>query len=234
MDSAETVDRNARLLLVLGMLAGPLYVVVGVAQAFLREGFDPTRHALSLLSLGEWGWIQIGNFIVSGLFVIAGAVGIRRALRRNGVGAFGQLLLAVYGISLVAAGVFVADPMESFPPGTPPGSSETGSWHGTLHFMSGGIGFLAVIAACFVFTRAFARRKQRGWAVYSALTGVLFFGGFASIASASGAAWSILAFTAAVLLIWAWITAISAHALQTITTSTEHPTSSNTLSEELA
>jgi hypothetical protein len=42
-------------LLASGILAGPLFVAVGLIQAFTRVGFDLRRHALSLLSLGGWG-----------------------------------------------------------------------------------------------------------------------------------------------------------------------------------
>jgi hypothetical protein len=32
-----------------------LYVVTGAFQMLVREGFDPTRHALSLMSNGDLG-----------------------------------------------------------------------------------------------------------------------------------------------------------------------------------
>jgi Protein of unknown function (DUF998) len=46
--------------------AGPLFILVGLLQAFTRDGFDLRRHPLSLLSNGDLGWIQIANFIVTG------------------------------------------------------------------------------------------------------------------------------------------------------------------------
>lgn len=212
------VKSQTSALLFCGIIAGPLYILVGMVQMLIREGFDPTRHALSLMSLGDLGWIQVSNFIVSGLLVIAAAVGIRQVLRGNrggAWGAWGPLLLGVYGLSLIAAGVFVADPMDGFPIGTPPGPPEQVSWHGGLHFMAGGIGFLAVVAACFIFARYFSSQRKGGWAMYSLVTGVLFLAGFFSIASGGGAAWSIIAFTVAVVLIWLWLSTISAHLLQT-------------------
>ena len=51
----------------LGMLAGPLYVLVGLLEVLFRSGFDIRRHALSLMSNGGLGWIQIGSFICSGV-----------------------------------------------------------------------------------------------------------------------------------------------------------------------
>jgi hypothetical protein len=47
-----------------------------------------------------------------------------------------------------------------------------------MHFLIGGIGFLGLIAACFVFARRFAALKQPGWAAYSIATGVIFFAAF--------------------------------------------------------
>ena len=72
-------DRHAavtRSLLGYGVLAGPFYLVVGLAQALTRDGYDLARHDLSLLANGPWGWIQIANLVVTGLMTIAAAVGI--------------------------------------------------------------------------------------------------------------------------------------------------------------
>ncbi|WP_442945873.1 DUF998 domain-containing protein [Nonomuraea sp. LPB2021202275-12-8] len=46
-----------------------------------RDGFDPRRHALSQLALGEHGWIQTAAFALAGLLVLASALGLRRLLR---------------------------------------------------------------------------------------------------------------------------------------------------------
>jgi hypothetical protein len=47
-----------------------LFMIVVSIQAVTRTGFDLTRHPASLLSLGEFGWVQVGNFIVAGLLVV--------------------------------------------------------------------------------------------------------------------------------------------------------------------
>ena len=200
---------TTRALLTGGVIAGPLFVVVSLAQTFTREGFDITRHAWSLLSNGDLGWIQISNFLVTGLLTVAGALGMRRTLRGSRGGAWGPLLLGIYGVSLIGAGAFTADPMDGFPAGTPPGPPAAISWHGLAHFAAGGIGFLALIVACFVFARRFAALKQGGWAVYSLVTGVVFFAAFFGIASGSSSPPIVLSFVAAVLLAWSWITALS-------------------------
>ena len=115
---------------------------------------------------------------------------------------------------LVGAGFFSADPALGFPPGTPADANVV-SWHGLLHFVCGGIGFLGLIGACLVFAWRFAGLRQPGWAAYSATTGVLFLAAFIGIASGAqqGPAtltFVNLAFSVAVVLGWAWITVMSA------------------------
>ena len=34
-----------------------------LAQGLVRDGYDFTRHPMSLLALGEGGWVQIANFV---------------------------------------------------------------------------------------------------------------------------------------------------------------------------
>ena len=88
-------------LLTCGMLAGPVYVGLWMLQIFIREGYDPTRHDLSLLSNGDLGWIQITNFLVSGFLVILGAVGFHRAMQKGKGRIVGPLLLGLATTSLM-------------------------------------------------------------------------------------------------------------------------------------
>ena len=201
-------DRVTKSLLGYGVIAGPVYVTVSLAQAFTRDGFDLTRHAWSMLANGEHGWIQVANFLLTGLMVIAFAVGLGRALR-PGIGArWAPRLVTAYGVSLIAAGVFRADPAQGFPVGTPAGAGPI-SWHGLLHFAAGGIGFTCLAIAGFVVARRFAAEGRPGWALYSRITAVVFLVGFGMLASGGGTRVTIVGFTAAVILIWAWMTAVS-------------------------
>lgn len=171
-----------RALLTAGAAAGPVYIVVAVFQMLVREGFDLTRHAVSVLANGDLGWIQAGNFLVAGLLTVAGAAGLRRALAAGRGRTWGPLLLGLYGLGLIGAGLFKADPAPGFPPGTP-ADAATITTAGLLHFATGGVGFLGLIGACLVMARRFAGQGQRGWAVYSLATGILFFAAFAGIAT---------------------------------------------------
>ena len=200
----HALTRQTRALLICGLIAGPLYIVVGLIQALTRPGFDLMRHDLSLLANGDLGWIQSTNLVLTGLLVAAFAVGMRQALPAGPGRTWGPILLGVYGVGLIGAGFFTADPAFGFPPGTP-ADAHAISWQGLLHIITAGIGFLALIAACFVLARCFASRRQRGWAAYSFATGVIFFAAFVGVATGSGQPWSVIGFWIGVVFAWAWI-----------------------------
>lgn len=207
-DRATSVTRS---LLGYGVIAGPVYVLVSLAQALTRDGFRLDRHAWSLLANGDLGWIQITNLVLAGVMTAAFAAGLRRALRPGRGSTWVPRLVAAYGVSLVGAGVFRADPALGFPVGTPDGVAAQPSWHGLLHFASGGVGFACLIAACLVLGRRFAADGRRDWAVFSRATGVAFLAGFVGIASGGGRPALNVAFLVAVLLVWAWMSAVAVH-----------------------
>jgi hypothetical protein len=203
-------SRGTRALLACGVVAGPLSVLVSATEALTRDGFDLVRHPWSLLANGDLGWVHVANLLVAGLLTVAFAAGLRRVLRPGRGGTWVPRLVGVYGLSLVAAGVFRADPAMGFPPGTPEGAAEV-TWHGVLHFALGGVGFVCLVVACLLVAGRFAAEGRQGWARFSRATGVLFLAGFVAVAAGAGAAWSNVAFTAAVVLAWSWVSALAAH-----------------------
>ncbi|WP_203835286.1 DUF998 domain-containing protein [Winogradskya humida] len=121
---------------------------VGMVQVVTRDGFDLDRHALSQLSLGPWGFVQIANFLVTGALVIAAA----RRLRGVPGAVWGPRLLAGFGAGMLVAGVFVADPAFGFPVGTPGGPGSI-SWHGVLHTAGFTVAMVSWTAAMIVLAR---------------------------------------------------------------------------------
>jgi hypothetical protein len=156
-------QQSAARLLTGGIVAGPLFLAVWLIQALTREGFDLTYHPLSLLSLGGLGWIQIANFVVTGVLYVACAVGMRRVLRPGRGSTWGPMLVGAIGVGLIVSGVFVTDAGAGFPPGAPAGPPEHITWHGILHEVGFILASLSWTAACFVFLSRFAARKERGW-----------------------------------------------------------------------
>ena len=206
---SQATDARTTALLACGAVAGPLFIVVAVIQALTRTGFDPSKHPLSLLSLGGAGWIQITNFVLTGLLFVAAAVGMRRALRPGRAGTWGPRLIGAFGVALVAGGVFVSDPGLGFPVGAPEGIPDEMSWHAMVHAAAPVIGFLALSLSCFVFARRAFARQQRGWAVFSVAIGI----GIQALGVMSNATLNFLPLGAAMVLGFGWASAQAARLL---------------------
>ena len=174
MQKVASVDeiKGTRSLLVAGVIAGILFILVPLFEMFIRPGFDLKRHAISVLSLGNLGWIQIATFVITGLLTIACAFGMRRVAYPGPSGTWGPLLIGAYGLGMVAAGIFSTDPGFGFPPGAPEGLPSSMSWHAVLHSIAFFLAFTSLPVACFVFVRRFASMKQSGWVAYSIATGL--------------------------------------------------------------
>lgn len=210
--AASTTTATVQRLLACGVAAGPLFVGLTIVQAATRQGFDAIVHPLSLLSLGDLGWIQITNFILSGLLALAGAVGLHRSLPDGPASTWGPRLFGIYGISLVWGGVFVADPAFGYPIGAPDGAPTEQSWHSILHAFAAPGACLALVAACFVFARRFRLEGRTAWraicytvpAGYLVLTAVSF--------AAADYRWML----AGGVLIWLWASAITFQCLRSV------------------
>ncbi|MFH8800485.1 DUF998 domain-containing protein [Streptomyces sp. NPDC017936] len=188
--------------LVGGVVAGPLFLVLGVGQGLARDGFDFTRNALSQLALGEAGWVQTVNFLLTGALLIAAATGLRRTLGGGAGGTWGPVLIGVFGASFWAAAAFPADAGAGFPAGTP--DTTTLSGHGAVHMTAGMVGYLALCAAFVVLARPLAAGGHHRWAVVSRLVPVAVLAGFTASATA------VAAFTVGAGLGLVWLAAVTA------------------------
>jgi hypothetical membrane protein len=152
MSAPDDLDRGAavtRSLLGWGVVAGPFYVVVSLILALTRPGFMLSQHALSLLALGDGGWMQRTNLVLTGLMVAVAGLGMTRAIR-NGRGLAVGALCIVDGLALMLSAVFLPDPATGFPPGSEGGQFSTS---GVLHLLFGALGFLAITAAAWACSR---------------------------------------------------------------------------------
>ena len=163
--------RWARWLLTGGVIGPVLFVQVFLVEGWTRSGYDPTTMYVSLLSLSDQGWQQIANFLVNGVLIAGGAVGLRSVLRDGPGSRWGPILIGVAGVSLVVGGIFVTDPCCAYPPGTPAGTQSTYSWHGGIHDIGALSVFGGLAAAMFVMARRFAGDGSR-WALYSRASAV--------------------------------------------------------------
>jgi MFS family permease len=173
-----------RILLLCGAIAGPLFIFTVLIQDYTRPGFDPRLDPLSLLSLGDWGWVQIVNFALAGVLNLLYAVGLWRRLHPGVAGTWGPILIGAYGLGLIVVGIFTTDPTNGFPPGVIAATHP--SWHGAIHGLGGLFVFVMLSAALVVFVRLFLAWKERWWAFYCLASAVLilliFFTGFSNAA----------------------------------------------------
>lgn len=207
-DEAATMTESAtatQALLRFGVLVGPFYLVIGVLQGVVRDGFDFGRHALSHLANGPGGWIQTANFILSGLMVIAAAAGIARALKP--AGRMLSWFLGAFGASMLVAAAFPADAVDGFPVGTPTGNPTSITTTGLVHFAAGGLGFTCLAVSCFLAARAMSRRNAPSLARLSFISGLAvlagFFGPFVGLPFGIAGIWF------AVVVGWAWLALVS-------------------------
>jgi hypothetical protein len=198
-----------RALLACGVVAGPMYVMVTMAQALTRDGFDLRQHRFSWLTTGDLGWIHQSNMVLVGVLTVLFAVGVRQVLRTGRGAVWGPRLLVLFGVAYIIGGLLRADPHIGFPPGTTPEMVHT-TWQGEVQNASRGASTALLIAANLVIAMWFAAEGRRGWAwvygaafpvVLAALTAV----GFVAIGDYSAFALAILATP------WILVTAMAIH-----------------------
>ena len=212
-----TSDVKTKTLLACGVLAGPLFTVIWLVAGATRANYDPLRHPISSLAIGELGWTQAANFIVTGLLTLAFAFGLGRRLQSPGGPTWGPRLIGVMAIGLLGAGFFVTDPLNGYPPGTPNFSLEV-TLPGRLHRLFSAFVFLGLPIGCFVFARFFTRQSQRKWVIYSVITGIAFVvmfvitsAGFAQVQSLVNYAGLFQRIT--LTIGWAWLTLLAIYTI---------------------
>lgn len=131
-----------------GIIGPILFVAIFTIEGWLRPGYDPRSMFVSALSLGPRGWIQIVNFVVFGALFLVFARGVAAEFQDGKASRFGPILLTIIGVSFLASGPFVMDPV------TTPLDQMT--WHGKLHMnLFGALVFSLSPVSCFVFLRRF-------------------------------------------------------------------------------
>ena len=165
LETALTGLTRTRALLLCGVVGPPLFIATFLVEEATRPGYSWWRNFVSSLATGEGGWVQTASFLIWGTLATLFAIGVVRVgLITPGI------LLFLYGAGLLVAGIFVTDPSLGYPPGAPPEHTT----HGMIHGLAGLAVFTLNAVAAFVVARHFAREPRwRGWAIYSAITGLL-------------------------------------------------------------
>lgn len=166
------MDRKTRTLLICGALVGPLFTIAWFIEGVTRIHYDPMRHPISSLALGEFGWTQIANFLVTGILTLVLAFGLRKAFKLEGATTWIPTLITIVGIGFLGTGFFATDPLSGYPLGTP-AMLLPPTLIGSLHLLFASFIFGLPIA-CFLMARLFDEQGERNWAIYSKVTAVAF------------------------------------------------------------
>jgi len=192
-----------------GITGPPLFVVVFLIEGLTRPGYNPYRSTVSELSLSEWGWQQIANFLMCGTLMVAFTLGMRRVVTSR----WAARILTVTASGMLMAGVFVCDPGLAYPAGAADALPvATGTWHGLLHGIAGAIVFFSLPLAIGFMAVWFARQGRRDWCVYSLTTLVIGFAGFmASNISAMHGGPAGLFQRVAIIAYFTWMSLLARH-----------------------
>ena len=153
-----------------GAIGSPLFVIIFLIEGAARAGYNPIRHPISSLSIGESGWIQIASFMLSGSLIVAFAFGLGVVLNPKRSVWIPRLIGAV-GIGLIGAGIFSSDPLYGYPASLPLAVAQY-TVHGHLHDLFSIFVFVCLPLACFKFFKRFKNMGEHGWAAYSRFTGI--------------------------------------------------------------
>lgn len=128
------------------MIGAVFFVSVFSVHGWLSPGYSATRMFVSELSLGPQGWIQIFNFMLTGILVLAFGRGLAAHFRTGVASRTGPVLVQGIGASLIASGPFTTDSSAMFDQPTA---------HGVVHGIFGALVFTCGPVACLVFYRRF-------------------------------------------------------------------------------
>ena len=201
-----------------GVAAGPVFVATFLLEGAVRDGYQPLRHPVSSLALGSRGWIQAGNFAVTGTLVLAGAAGLAGAGDRATSSRAVPVLIGAAGAGLIGAAVFTTDPVSGYPPGTPDALIRP-SPAGTAHNLAAVPVFFGLPAAALACSWRSWRAGQRGFGLYSAGTAIAMLATMALAGAGFGQSPRLVNLgglfqRASIITGFTWLTALSARAFQ--------------------
>ena len=138
-------DNTLKILALCGISVPIIFAILVTVSGFLYEGYSHMTQAISELGGVEAlsPEVQNANFLIIGLLMIGFAFGLRRGNVGGASPKLGPVLIGVFGVSSgIANAVLPCDP-----------GCEFQSLTGTLHNVTGLVGFISAIAGMFVISR---------------------------------------------------------------------------------
>ncbi len=163
-------------------VAGPLVGAAAlVALHFVRPDVNDTD-LISAYAVGPYGWLMVAAFLALGIGALAVALGLRRAITPSRWSLVGSLLVGLFGVGFVLAGIFPVggcrdvECVARFESDTNLPITAAAMAHGVGALL----GILLLIAGMFVLARAFKRDPRwqsfRRWTLVLGPAALLQFG----------------------------------------------------------
>jgi Protein of unknown function (DUF998) len=130
--------------------AASIFLVLLAALHVVKPEFDPSWRFVSEYAIGRYGWIMVVAFLSLALSCLATVIAINSQIANIG-GKIGLVLLVLVAASLVAAGIFVADPITA--------TKDQLTTHGSLHGLAAMIGIPGLPIAAVLISRSLVRNQ---------------------------------------------------------------------------
>lgn len=164
-------ESNKKRMLACGPAGAFFFLIIFLVQGFLRNDYNAMRNPVSSLSLTEDGWIQVLNFLITGILILIFSFGIRTQYKFLHNSKKIALLVLLTGIGLTGAGVFSTDPVFGYPPHQPLRVAQF-TFTGHMHDLFSLLVFVSLPWACFVAVKSYTLKGRRHFAIYSRLTAI--------------------------------------------------------------
>jgi hypothetical protein len=176
--TSPTGGAKTTALLSLITIIGISYVVIATAAAhFLRPDLDLLSRPLSEYAVGRYGALFTSALLVWGITALIFAAGLHRGVVRSGWLSSGLILLVVFAVGLISAGLFPMD--VPFPPKN--FSPESFTMVGLIHVLSATIASICFPFAALLLSKSF--QKDARWRGVHRPASVLAFASLATSAT---------------------------------------------------
>ena len=156
----------------IGLSGGVLSLAITTVQGAYREGFDQWHQAISALSLGPGGSIQMVNLIVFGAFILSTVSPWRQILAGSRGATAYPLLTALVGLGFIGVGLIRQDPAPGYDPDGL--MLKTPTKLGLAHLAIAAVAALSAVASMIVMgTRLAQNPAWPRWPTYSYLTAII-------------------------------------------------------------
>lgn len=125
------------------------FLIAVIALHFLRPDYDPVSRWVSEYAVGSYGFLMTSAFFGLSLGSLALVIGLYQGVSRSGRSWIGLLLLGIWGVGILIAGIF---------PGDLRGAPETIS--GNIHDLASLLSFFSLIAATILLSRRFKQDER--------------------------------------------------------------------------